>query len=336
MTDRINKWDNIKAILILLVVFGHAISSFINMGMLPKSLYILLYSFHMPLFLFVSGLFSKSTVDKKKNDKLVGFILIHIILKAALSVTRYIYFGNFKFFLLSEKNFPWYMLVIALYPLIIRTIKKVKPTYVLTISILLSLLVGFDESFGDFLCISRLIVFFPFYYLGYILKSDDILKLTHNKKLKVICFAVLIIFTAAVFILKDKCLFISPLLSGRNSYHALAVNIFWGPLLRLLTYAVAFLISFCVITLTPERSPKNILAFFGKRTLPIYCLHIFVLQIFIYAFGMSDFIKSLSQEYAMLILGLMSVIITVICSFKPFVKATDFILNLPGKMTKSE
>lgn len=57
--NRIYLFDNIKFLAIVLVVIGHAINFLTSSkgNMLEKSLYITIYSVHMPLFIFLSGLF---------------------------------------------------------------------------------------------------------------------------------------------------------------------------------------------------------------------------------------------------------------------------------------
>ncbi len=336
MTKRIHKWDNIKALLIFLVVFGHFINSYIKAGEIFRSCYIFIYFFHMPLFIFVSGLFAKSTVDKNKNDKLAGFLLLHIVLKFVLAVSKYIYFGSFSFSLLREKNFPWYMLAMVFYPIIIRRLKNFKPAWVFTASIFLSLLIGFDKSISDFLIISRLIVFFPFYYLGYLLKSEDIIKITQNKNLKIACAVIFAVFTLAVFISGDLIYPIRPFLSGQNPYSGTKVALFLGPFVRFAFYIAAFLISFCVIVLTPEKSPREFMAYFGQRTLPIYCFHIFIMQIILYAFNLHDWLKTLPTPVMLIIVFLLSAAITAICSLSPFMKTVTWICDLPKKMIKEQ
>ena len=58
---RIYLFDNIKFLAILLVVIGHAINFLTETdgNMLEKSLFLTIYSIHMPLFIFISGLFLK-------------------------------------------------------------------------------------------------------------------------------------------------------------------------------------------------------------------------------------------------------------------------------------
>ena len=60
------KFDNIKGILILLVVFAHFIEGISSTEYVYKFIYI----FHMPLFIFVSGYFGK--FDKKK-------LILHLV-----------------------------------------------------------------------------------------------------------------------------------------------------------------------------------------------------------------------------------------------------------------
>lgn len=56
---RIALWDNLKFVLILLVVIGHFSKFFQNDSSIYRSVFLFIYAFHMPLFLFISGLFHK-------------------------------------------------------------------------------------------------------------------------------------------------------------------------------------------------------------------------------------------------------------------------------------
>ena len=55
-SNRIAYWDNLKAILIFLVVLGHIVP---ECGAITYWLRFAIYTFHMPAFVFVSGFFSK-------------------------------------------------------------------------------------------------------------------------------------------------------------------------------------------------------------------------------------------------------------------------------------
>lgn len=56
------KWDNVKLILIILVVVGHVADYYMSKSTIMYIIRFYIYIFHMPAFLFVSGLFSKRVV----------------------------------------------------------------------------------------------------------------------------------------------------------------------------------------------------------------------------------------------------------------------------------
>ena len=64
MKQRDAYFDNVKGILILLVVIGHLIEPFYLKSKFVESLYTFIYTFHMPAFIFLSGLFFKPDLKK--------------------------------------------------------------------------------------------------------------------------------------------------------------------------------------------------------------------------------------------------------------------------------
>ena len=62
--------DNLKVILIFLVVFGHLIERYIDTNLTLRGLYMFIYTFHMPLFIFVSGFLPKNIYKSRKEHPL--------------------------------------------------------------------------------------------------------------------------------------------------------------------------------------------------------------------------------------------------------------------------
>jgi fucose 4-O-acetylase-like acetyltransferase len=76
-TNRFEWVDYAKAIGIFLVVYGHVARGLVSAGIMPDSLsyqYIdsVIYTFHMPLFFFLSGLFLKSSFESKGFSRTLG------------------------------------------------------------------------------------------------------------------------------------------------------------------------------------------------------------------------------------------------------------------------
>ena len=81
-TTRDYLFDNLKVLLIFLVVFGHLLEKYIDKDLFLRSIYIFIFMFHMPLFIYVSGYFSKNFDKCRRNaikDLLVPYIVFNII-----------------------------------------------------------------------------------------------------------------------------------------------------------------------------------------------------------------------------------------------------------------
>ena len=77
------KWDNAKAGLIFLVVFGHFAEIFCEDKDFYKSMFFFIYSFHMPAFIFITGM-----LGRKRVEKLDKYKLIHKSLAESMKIDR--------------------------------------------------------------------------------------------------------------------------------------------------------------------------------------------------------------------------------------------------------
>ena len=197
MKERINRFDNLKFLLILLVVFGHFIDYFFKYSINIQRLFIIIYSFHMPLFIFMVGLFSKKVKSIKKTDskKVFFYIIISLLIKMTIFIIESIYYkSNFDIF--GGPDIYWFLFVIAVYTLLIPVISKFNLNFLLVFSIVFALVAGYDNNIGDFLALSRMIVFFPFFLSGYMLseRKNELNNFISKSKLKYLAVLILIVF----------------------------------------------------------------------------------------------------------------------------------------------
>lgn len=218
---RIAKWDNAKFILILLVVVGHFIDLYTKNSSSAKSLFWYIYLFHMPAFIFLAGLFGKRTIQEKRYDKIIGYFVLFVGMKILFFITRTLIGQNPSFKLLSEGGVPWFIFAVAMFYLLTIALKEYSPKYILIISICLACFVGYDKSIGDFLVLSRIIVFYPFFYLGYYLRANDVLNFVRRREIKIA--GLLLLCSVAVFCVTniDTVYWLRPLLTGRHPYEKL-------------------------------------------------------------------------------------------------------------------
>lgn len=285
---RNEKMDNVKAILILLVVIGHFVENAAKQTGVTKSIFLFIYSFHMPLFIFVSGYFCVNTVKDKNRTwkKVQTFLLYYLALKILIFIVQAVMRGSASFHLLEENGIPWYLFVMAIYYPVVYSIRNLNKKHILIIAFVLGIMVGYDKSIGDYLVLSRAIVYFPFFLLGWMCSEARIGE-KYEKKIESIgakIGATLIVLAAIGVCIKyiDQIYFLRPIFTGRNSYAVLEDAYLYGAVCRVITYICSLLLGLAVYVLAPRKA-ISILGFdkLGERTLQIYFWHrpiLYVLQ----------------------------------------------------------
>ena len=272
--DRIFLFDNIKFILICMVVVGHFIDMYTVTSDVCRGIFLFIYSFHMPLFLFIAGYFH-SYKDTKK--KVVYNFSVAFVSKIVIFVFERVLTGGGNYSVFIEGFLPWFMIAIGFYEIVLYLINGINKNYILVLSIIFGCFSGYDSSLGDFLVLSRLIVFFPFYFLGcYIFEKDKDIFLSYalNQENKKVVFSVALII---IFIWAYMCSYrlndfyvLRHLFTGRNSFSEIVWN--YGPLYRLLCYLISILVGGAFILIIPN---KKLFVFtkMGTRTLNVYFWH---------------------------------------------------------------
>lgn len=331
---RSQKWDIVKFVMIFFVVLGHAADYYTGESEIMRGFYIFIYSFHMPVFFFVSGLFSKRTVDEKRKEKVFGFIVMYVFMKAVILVTQLLAGKSPKFELFSEGGFPWYLLAMAFFLVITMLIKDFSPAYVLVFSVLLACFAGYDSSIGNFLSLSRVIVFYPFFYLGYALDRKKVEKFCSGKIKKLLSAALIIGLIIFVVYKCDDIYWVRLLLTGRNSFLSLAPNTEKGFFFRLTYYAAVTIISCAVIILIPNKTPFGFAARLGQRTLSVYVFHYVVFYCVYNVFECKNIFAEWFPQGSEWVVIPLSIITTLVLSSKFLNDFLLKIMNVPLKKLK--
>ena len=338
-TTRISFFDNLKFILILLVVVGHFIQYQLDSAS-AKGLFLFIYSFHMPLFIFVTGFFAKKSVNcdaNKRMNKIINYLLLYLIYKVLLFVFyHYILQQPMQSFnLFSESEPAWYLLATAIWIMLMTITKNIKFKYLLIFSIIGSLLIGYDSTVTDQFALSRVIVFFPFFLLGYYLtfeQMNHLINKLHEKKKNIFIALVLIMAIFVVFILcGDNLYFLRGLLTGRNPFALMQIPFdipLTGVILRMLWLLYNLIIAIIIFTLIPIKD--TIFTKLGSRTLQIYVLHYFVIVGINFSF-ICPLIQNICGNYVLIFYILLGILTTIILSFKVFEKPFNKIMGINYK-----
>ena len=186
---RVKELDSFKGFLIFLVVLGHFLLPLSDSPypLFNRSFY-LIYSFHMPAFLFLSGYFGYGKWKKRGTSfrSLFSYLLLYILMKFMLHRADILFYDVHTcwpdFF--HESSTPWYLLVLfflelAMLPMELFRRRK-SGEQVVSLYLLCLILLSFPLSFlevgkelKDFLALDRILGFAPFFYLGMIAKLGD-------------------------------------------------------------------------------------------------------------------------------------------------------------------
>ncbi|MBR5047759.1 MAG: hypothetical protein IKX76_05940 [Eubacterium sp.] len=192
---RIAKWDNIRFFMILCVVTGHTIYEFIgNHTDTAKSVYLFIYTFHIPVLIFVTGIFSRHSVERKRYDRVIQYLFIYLVMKfldfLGTGMTSRIKREDFltlrfftqireglatprqSFHLFWEDGPGWFALAVAVYLLLTILIREADRRVVLTAALTLGCLAGLDNHLGDHFASMRICTFYPVFLAGFYLGPE--------------------------------------------------------------------------------------------------------------------------------------------------------------------
>lgn len=272
---RIAYFDNVKFVLMALIVIGHTIDvSVVPYHSMARAAFAFIYSFHVPLFIFVSGLFvsqNKLTGDYAIK-KVVWFVLLGFAAKIIPEVVPVACDGrDFRFSLLSDPGLAWFMFVTAEYYASAFILKNVNPKIVLVASVVIGLFVGYDNTIGDFLYLSRFVVYFPFFWAGFMLRPQDVEELARRPIVKAIGAVVVVAFAALCVLRTDSVYRYRGLFTGRNSFEAVGAIEHCTWVNRMIAYVITTGVGAGILAIMPH-GHLPVVSSAGKRTLQIYLL----------------------------------------------------------------
>lgn len=297
---RYDYWDNIKGFLIFLVVFGHFLLGIKDCYELNNLMFNIIYSFHMSAFVFVSGYFSKSENSRTFNS-LIYYIMSYLILQSGFIFWNYINAENGSLF--EPLYSSWYLLALVVWRISITYIERIR--YILPILIIISLFSIFYPNINMQFGIIKIIAFYPFFMLGYLLKKEHVEKIiafTKIKKISIALFTTMLAIIVGIFSFKffnTAYTDLVPVIYPQDSTNA---NNLYS---RISIYIVSFLVIITMLLLSFEKKIP-IITKLGKNSFTIYFLHRTITLL------MSSFLLLLDGNIQLIVSFLLSLIICII------------------------
>lgn len=176
MKQRDSRLDTLKGVLIILVILGHLIGE-CGSGVINGGVRTFIYTFHMPLFILISGYLSKIVNNKTDFWKGLLHIAIPLGIFQAINIVLLILFQ--RDIGLSILVVPywtlWYLLSLLFWRIMLQySPAKLlgKPLLYLSIALGVSIFCGLMQH-GRLLSVQRTLNFFPFFLFGYYIRQGS-------------------------------------------------------------------------------------------------------------------------------------------------------------------
>lgn len=286
--------DEIKGVLILLVLIGHAIYPYSGSnGWSENPVFLFIYSFHMPLFMYLSGYFSYSSVKKTFQKVLINKVrrvLVPYIVYTALVIIILTFEKT-----LVEYNWIsiyWYLICLFILSIFFRSLWTCsKPIKVILFTIYILLIVFYNHIPKLILKDCQVLRLLPIFGIGlfYHAYEDTVLEFykKHQKSILTMC----IISVAMIRLF----------LGWNIGLYTIPIRIIDGILCSILAYIVLC----AIFRIANSLKELKFLIWIGRNSLAIYCIHM------VYRFIITP--PYLSIEYSSINIIILS-IIYLLCS----------------------
>lgn len=264
--------DNARFILIGLVVFGHSLEPLLSAHPWLADCYRFVYTFHMPAFAFLSGAVSHAEVNGQLLRR-VAFRLLwpYLVFQGlyALAAMSPLWPGQGPGSVTTPYWLLWYLLSLACWRILLPLFAHLR--YRLLIAVAVAVGVGCLGDIGYYLSLSRTLVFFPLFLMGW-MWAHRWRKRSGTWPIRLLAVGTLAVVFVAVARIKPDPRW----LYGSYGYAALGVDLLPGMLSRLLLLGGAMACTLAFLTLVPRR--HTIISGPGSRSLGAYVLQGFVIK----------------------------------------------------------
>jgi fucose 4-O-acetylase-like acetyltransferase len=269
--------DNVRLVLIGLVVLGHTLSRGIQQSVpSAHALYLFVYLFHIPAFVFVAGHFARSReLTPRALQTIVTRLLVpYVVFTVLFAVVRAVATGHHvRVDLVDPWWLLWFLPALAGWRLLAPLVLNLRAP--VTVAVLVGLGAGLLERVGSAFTLARILALLPFFVLGAV-TPPDWLRLLRTRELRAAGAVVLTVTAAVVAVLHDRVEGAWAPLFWNDDYAALDVSAGEGLLTRLALYAVGAVLTLSVLAVVPGR--RRWYTAVGAASLYVYLLHGFVVR----------------------------------------------------------
>lgn len=268
--------DNAKYLTILLVAIGHVWDPLRDDSRMAGALYFVLYTFHMPAFIVVSGYLSRSFEGKPRQIKrlVTGVLVPYVIFQ-----TVYTFFMRWasdnpdREFHYQEPGFAlWFLVALFLWRLTTPLWKSMR--WPLPVALAVAVAAGVTPSINSDLNLMRVAAFLPYFVLGLQLRPEHFQIVTRRRfrmlALPVFAGALLVAYWAVPRMSKGWFL-------HDKAAQDLGAPAWVGGVMTLATFGCGLVLTAAFLSLVPRRHMW--FTSLGAGTLYAYLIHVYPIKI---------------------------------------------------------
>ncbi|NGO13752.1 acyltransferase family protein [Streptomyces sp. HC44] len=304
-------FDNAKYLAIVLVAMGHTWEPLTDHSRAAEALYMVVYAFHMPAFILISGYFSRSfDMRADRLQRLVtGIAVPYILFEAAYSVFKKVADDDpsHPISLLDPWYLTWFLVALFVWRLTTPLWKVVR--WPVPLALAIAVLASVSPDIGDDLDLQRVLQFLPFFVIGLCMKPEHF-QLMRRREVRILSVPV---FAAALVV----AYWAAPRMTSAWFYHrdsAQELGTPWwaGVVMTLALFGCSMVLTACFFSWVPRR--KMWFTVLGAGTLYGYLLHGFLVKGGRF-WGWFDDYKWLHQPLGEIFVTLVAIaVITLLCT----------------------
>lgn len=262
---------NLRFMLIVTVFVANAIEPLIADMSGLHSLYMWIFSFHMPLFVLVTGYFARKSLNGAAGRKVLLQIGLQYVifqsLYSALDVSLF-HVNNIHHSFFAPYLLLWFLASHVCWRLLMLGMSRWSKSAQFVFAIAAGVAVGYLQLDGIWFSISRTFVYLPFFVIGYHFSFETFVKLYH-RYVKIAAAAASLLLLVLIGLLGRDLP--AGWLYGSMTYMQLGAHEWYAGVFRLMLYGLQFAASLAFLGWVPYRLCR--MTDLGRRTLYVFLLH---------------------------------------------------------------
>ncbi|MFF4355782.1 acyltransferase family protein [Streptomyces sp. NPDC001604] len=268
-------FDNAKYLAILLVAMGHSWEPLKGDSRILEAAYTVVYTFHMPAFIIISGYFSRSFDMRPDRVRrlITGVLVPYIVFETAYTLFKR--YGDHDPSMTVSLLDPWYLtwFLAALFIWRLTTPLWKTLRWPLPVALGIAMFGSVSPEIGDDLDLQRVLQFLPYFVLGLCMKPEHF-RMVRTRRMRILAVPVFVAASAVGWWAVPRMN--TAWFYHRDSAQELGAPWWTGPVMVLAMFGCSLLLTACFFAWVPRR--KMWFTALGAGTLYGYLLHGFLVK----------------------------------------------------------